>query len=51
MDKTLISVDVPNVISIGVILFFVLVLYALLCTYALKWWPESLPSGNAGAQF
>lgn len=46
MDKTLITVDVPNVISIGVILFFVLVLYALLCTYALKWWPEAAPSNE-----
>ena len=36
MEKTLITVDVPNVISIGVILFFVLILYALICTYALK---------------
>lgn len=50
MDKTLITVDVPNVISIGVILFLVLILYALICTYALKWWP-GMPETNSGAQF
>lgn len=50
MDKTLITVDVPNVISIGVILFFVLVFYALLCTYALKWWPDK-SDGTGGASF
>lgn len=37
MDKTLITVDVPNVISVGIILFIVLVLYALVATYAMKW--------------
>jgi hypothetical protein len=47
MEKNLISVDVPNVISIGIILFFVLVLYALLCTYALKWWPGAAPENGA----
>lgn len=47
MEKTLISVDVPNVISIGIILFFVLVGYALLCTYALKWWPAPAPQNGA----
>jgi hypothetical protein len=51
MDKTLITVDVPNVISVGIILFFVLVLYALLCTYALKWWPGAAPSGGGQASF
>jgi hypothetical protein len=50
MDKTLITVDVPNVISIGVILFFVLVLYALLCTYALKWMPD-MKADAGGASF
>ena len=47
MEKTLITVDVPNVISIGIILFFVLVLYAFLCTYALKWWPGATPQNEA----
>ncbi len=51
MEKTLITVDVPNVLSIGIILFFVLVLYALLCTYALKWWPEKPHAGTGGASF
>lgn len=51
MDKTLITVDVPNVISIGVILFFVLILYALLCTYALKWWPGEMSADAGGASF
>ena len=50
MDKTLITVDVPNVISVGIILFFVLVLYALLCTYALKWWPDNA-NATGGASF
>lgn len=47
MEKTLITVDVPNVISIGVILFFVLILYALICTYALKYWPASAATNGA----
>lgn len=47
MEKTLITVDVPNVISIGIILFFVLVVYGLVCTYALKWWPGSPDAGGA----
>lgn len=51
MDKTLITVDVPNVVSIGIILFFVLVGYALICTYALKWWPDKTDSGTGGASF
>lgn len=50
MDKTLITVDVPNVISIGIILFFVLVFYALVTTYALKYWPGSTPDAS-GASF
>lgn len=50
MDKTLISVDVPNVVSIGIILFFVLVAYAAVATYALKWTWGSKGS-TAGAQF
>lgn len=50
MEKTLITVDVPNVISIGVILFFVLILYALICTYALKYWPGAAPDAG-GASF
>lgn len=50
MEKTLITVDVPNVISIGVILFFVLVGYALLATYALKWWPDR-DGGTGGGTF
>jgi hypothetical protein len=49
MDKTLITVDVPNVISVGIILFVVLVLYALIASYVLKW---SRPPANAnGANF
>ena len=51
MEKTLITVDVPNALSIGIILFFVLVFYALLCTYALKWWPEKADTGTGGAAF
>jgi hypothetical protein len=50
MEKTLITVDVPNVISVGIILFFVLVLYALACTYALKWWPDKT-NATGGASF
>lgn len=50
MEKTLITVDVPNVLSIGIILFFVLVFYALACTYALKWWPDNAKV-NGGASF
>ena len=50
MDKTLISVDVPNVISVGIILFVVLVLYALIATYMLKWMGAK-PSDAGGANF
>jgi len=51
MEKTLITVDVPNVLSIGIILFFVLVFYALACTYALKWWPGMPDAKTGGASF
>lgn len=48
MDKTLISVDIPNVISVGIILFVVLVLYALAATYIMKW-AGLRPVGNSGS--
>jgi hypothetical protein len=50
MDKTLITVDVPNVISVGIILFVVLVLYALIASYTLKYMGKKDASGS-GAQF
>lgn len=47
MEKTLISVNVPNVISVGIVVFIVLVLYALVANYALKWMqPSTSNSGN-----
>lgn len=50
MDKTLITVDVPNVISVGIILFVVLVLYALIASYALKYMGGKTADAN-GANF
>jgi len=46
MDKTLISLNIPNVISVGVIVIMVLVLYALFATYAMKW----MNKGDLSAQ-
>jgi hypothetical protein len=50
MDKTLITVDIPNVISVGIILFVVLVLYALVASYVLKWTSPGAPA-TQGSQF
>ena len=49
MDKTLISLDVPNVISVGIILFVVLVLYALVASYAWKWTGKKIAVNNSGS--
>lgn len=49
MDKTLISVDVPNVISVGVILAVVLVVYALAATYVGKWIMGKASVDNSGS--
>lgn len=49
MEKTLISVDVPNVISVGIVVGVVLVLYALTSTYVLKWLQTKIKSDNSGS--
>lgn len=49
MDKTLITVDVPNVISVGIILVVVLVLFALGATYIGKWTSGKLAVDNSGS--
>lgn len=51
MDKNLISVDFPNVISVGIIVAAVLVLYALLANYGLKWTLGRSVSDNSGSGY
>ena len=50
MDKTLITVDVPNVISVLIILLFGLVIYAVAIQYAMKWM-QPTPSTQNGSGF
>jgi hypothetical protein len=50
MDKTLITVDVPNVVSVLIILLFGLVLYALVVQYLMKWLQPS-PTTSNGSGF
>lgn len=49
MEKTLISVDVTNAISVGIILAVVLVVYDLAATYIGKWMTGRAPVDNSGS--
>lgn len=51
MDKMLLSVDVPNAISVGVILGIFLVTYVVVVTYAGKWWMGRQSADNSGSSF
>lgn len=49
MEKTLLTLDITNVVTLGIVLLFWLFVFALVIQYGTKLWGGAAPANNSGS--